>query len=345
MTYAINDMETADTGSFFLIYGLWWMFSTYQIYFTQKKLSMTGHRGSPRSGLQQIFNHDPDDPLAYKSWIPQPFLGRIPLEPILKVIVPGLGVFVEPFLNVWVDTDGRSHLVLWHYRVSFSNGTFSDLDNFYHICIYSSFLLSGIVDLVSICGKLPRAVSQLFLCFAFYCETTLFSFHIHGRDQMYSAVHLFFLIFVISSALFATLRMLNPRNLFINAGFSGSLILQGTQFIQIGWLLYRGTEWNFQSHENYKFVSALAILHLLGVSMFMLIVFIILRTVMYRLARCKWCMCLSLNEHEKEMHEIDNLIPRKRDDATAVDHDCERSRDGDTVEMGGLKDSPAYIKQ
>ena len=338
MTYAINDMETADTGSFFLIYGLWWMFSTYWIYFTQKKLSMMSRGGSPRSGLLQIFNHDPDDSLAYKSWIPQPFLRRVPLEPILKVIVPGLGVFVKLFLDVWVDTDGKSHLVWSHYRVNFVNGTFSDLSNFYHICIYSSFLLSGIVDLVSICGKLPRAVSQLFLCFAFYCETILYSFHILGRDPLNTAAHQFLLIFVISSALFATLRMLNPRNLFINAGFSGSMILQGTQFIQIGWLLYGGIEWNFMSHENIKFVGALAILHLLGVSMFMLIVFIILRAVMYWLARCKRCMWLSLDEHEKEMQEMESLIPATGDDVTADDHDCERS---DTVETGGVKDSPA----
>lgn len=298
-------------------------------------------RGSPGYGLLRIFDHYPDDPLANKSWIPQPFLRRIPLEPIVKVILSGLGAFSELFLNVRFDTDGKSHLVLLPYRVSFSNGTFYDLSRFYHISLYSLFVLSGIVDLVSICDKLPRAVSQLFFCFAFYCETILFSFHVHGRDPLNSAVHQFLLVFVISSALFATLRMLNPRNLFINAGLSGSLILQGTQFIQAGWLLYGGTEWNSQSHENVKFVSALAIWHLLGVSVFMLIVFIALRAVMYRLTRCKRCMWLTLNEHEKEMHEMESLIPTTGDDATAADHHGERSRDGDIVEIRGLKDSPA----
>ena len=272
-----------------------------------------GCKGSPTSGLLRIFDYDPDDPLARKSWIPQPFLKRIPLEPVLKVVLPGLGLFVELFLNVKFDTDGKSHLILLHYRVRFSNGTFSDLNRFYHICLYSSFVLSGIVDLISICCKLPRAVSQLFLCFAFYCEAILFSFHVHGRDPLNSAVHQFLVIFVMSSALFATLRMLNPRNLFINTGFAGSLTLQGTQLVQAGWLLYGGTEWNLQSHENIKFVSALAIWHLLGVSIFMLLSFIVLRTVFYRFAKSRWCTLLSLNEHEKEMHEMESLIPRMED--------------------------------
>ena len=325
------------TGSFFLIYGLWWMFETYWIHLTQKKSPKLDRNSTPtRSGLLRIFDHDQNDPLVHKSWIPQPFLKRIPLEPIGKVIFPALGVFVELFLNVQFDKDSKSHLVLWHYQVKFYNhyGTFGDLNRFYHICLYSSFVLSGIVDLLSLCSKLPRAVSQLFLCFAFYSETILFSFHIHGRDPFNSAVHQFLLIFVMSCALFATLRMLNPRNLFINAGLAGSLVLQGTQLIQAGWVLYGGTQWNLQSHENIKFISALAIWHMLGAGIFMLVTFIIMRAVFNQLAKSKWCVTFSLksNEHEREM---ESLISR------AEDNTISGEINEDKEELSRVKESQA----
>ena len=292
------------------------MFSSYWIYFTQKKHSKSCHGNSPRSVLLRVFDHDPDDPLARKSWIPQPFLKKVPLEPIIKTILPGLGVLVELFMNVKYDSAGKSHLVFLSYKVHFNENTgqYSDLNRFYHVCLYSTFVLSGIVDLLSLCVRLPRATSQLFLCFAIYCEAFLFSFHVHGRNLFNNSVHQVLLMFVITTAVFATLRMLNPRNLFINAGLAGSMMLQGTHLIQAGWILYGGTHWDVESHQNVKFVGAVSLWHLFGVNIFMMAFFIAMKMILAKLEKTKWCSSLTVTEGDATVvQERESLIANVED--------------------------------
>ena len=320
-------------GTFFLFYGLWWMLSAYWIHFTcwRNNSNSSRSKSNSQSDLLKICAHDPNDPLAHKSWIPQLFLKRIPFEPIAKVVLPSLGIFVELFLNMKFDEQGKSRLIPWHYRVTFADGQFLDLNRFYHMCLYSTFALSGIIDLVSLCIKLPRVTSQLFLSFALYCESLLFSFHVHGRNLFNNGVHQLLLIFVMATALFSTLRMLTPRNLFINTGFAGSMILQGTHLIQAGWILYGGTHWRLDSHENVKFMTALSVWHLLGVSLFMLTTFVIMRAVIHRLSKTQRFRHLAVvvNEQERE-----SLIERMiEDDASGTSRD--------SVEMRALAESPA----
>ena len=322
-------------GTFFLIYGLWWIFCAYWIHFTHwgiKSKSTKRRSNSSQYDLLQICAHEPNDPLAHKSWIPQPFLKAIPMEPIAKVVLPGLGVFVELTLNVKFDEHGKSHLIPWHYRITFSDGQFVHLNRLYHICLYSTFVLSGVVDLVSLCIKLPRVTSQLFLCFALYSESLLFSFHVHGRNLFNSGVHQLLLIFVMATALFSTLRMLTPRNLFINACFAGSMTLQGTHLIQAGWVMYGGTRWRLDSHENVKFMTALSVWHLLGVSLFMLATFVIMRAVLHRLSKTKRFRHLAMavvNEEERESL-MEGVV---EDDASGTSRD--------SIEMHALTESPA----
>ena len=309
------------------------MFSTYWIHFTQKKNVKSSPRGSNgrQSSLLRIFDHDPNDPLSRKSWIPQAFLKKVPIEPLAKTIFPALGILVELFMDFrFSKKDGRSHFMLVHYTVEFVGGRFLDLNRFYHISLYSSFMLSGIIDLLSICIELPRAVSQLFLCFALYSESLLFSFHVHGRNPFNTSVHLLLLIFVIASAVFATVRLFNPRNLFINAGFSCCMILQGTHLIQAGWILYGGIQWDYEWHENLKFICALSVWQLLGVSSFMVITFIITKAFLIRLAKTGRFSSLLSNQGEEER---EGLLTERIDihkPGSAVTQD---------IEMCGLIDS------
>ena len=297
------------------------MFCAYWAHLTHWSVKSKSSSRSNRNDLLQTCAHDPNDPLARKSWIPQPFFKRIPLEPIAKVVLPGLGIFVEFALDVGFDENGKSHLRPSHFRVYFKDGDIVGLSRIYHICLYSTFVLSGIIDLVSLCIKLPRVTSQLFLSFALYCEVLLFSFHVHGRNIFNNGVHQLLLIFVITSALFSTLRMLTPSNLFINAGFAGSVILQGTHLIQAGWILYGGTHWRLDSHENVKFVTALSVWHLLGVSLFMLTTFVIMRAILHRLSKTERFRHLAVVENEQERESLIKGVIK--DDASGTSTNAE----------------------
>ena len=223
-----------------------------------------------------------NDPLAQRSWIPAPCCSRVPLEPIMKIVLPALGVFVEGFLQL----NKLGNLQIKMYEVTFwkNCGFFSVVSRLFHLTLYLGFLVSGIVDLLSLYCKLPKRTSQLFLSIAFYNQFLLFYFHIHGRNMLNSTIHKLLIIFIVITAIFVTLRMLNPRNLLINAGVAAGMILQGTHLIQAGSLIYGTRKYNPISHSNEKFMTAVTIWHILGVNLFMIGVYLITRAVFTRMA-------------------------------------------------------------
>ena len=280
-------------GSVFLLWGLWWMIISFYAHF--KSLSYSRHPKSrqPPVNLLSSLCTLQNDSLAYQSWITLPFWSKVPLEPIIKIALTGLGVFCEIFFWAPLDQNGHNKLGIHVYRVDFIYtynvtgypkplGEFGDMSRFHHMTLYSCFLVSGIMDLLSFYLHLPSATGQLFLSFAFYCEAVLFSFHVHGRDVFNTAIHQLLLIFVYGCAAFSTLRLLNPRHLLINSGLAGSMILQGTHLIQAGFILYgTGTYiMNPTSHENVKMMAAVTIWHFHATCLFMLLVFITMRKIM-----------------------------------------------------------------
>ena len=280
-------------GSVFLLWGLWWMIISFYTHFKSLSYSRPPKtqqlQCNPLSSLCTLQN----DPLAYQSWITLPIHSKVPLEPIIKVALTSLGVFCEIFFWAPVDNNGHSKLGLHIYKVDFIYtynmagypkplGEFSDMSRFYHMTLYSCFLVSGIMDLLSFYCHLPKATSQLFLSFAFYCEAILFSYHVHGRNVFNTAIHQLLLIFVYGGAAFSTLRLINSRHLLFNSGLAGSMILQGTSFIQARFILYGTNTYvmNPTSHENVKMMAAVAIWHFHATCFFMLLVFIIMRKIM-----------------------------------------------------------------
>ncbi len=256
------------------------------------------------SDLLSYFTHRSDDKLTGKSWIPQPFWPKVPLEPIIKIILPCLGMFAETFLNV---IDGQVVWIRYQVMFNFDCGAYGDLNRLFHISLYLSFAVSGVVDLLSLYLKLPHLTSQLFQCFAFYNQSLLFSYHVHGRDIFNVTVHELLNIFVYASALFATLRLLNHRILLINAGLAGSMILQGTTLIQAGTLVNGGYRYNPLSMNNTKFLAAVTTWHVSGVSFFMMLVFVIMRAALRRLAPFKQKAYVPVDTEESRL--IPDLEP------------------------------------
>jgi len=147
------------------------------------------------------------DPFTRKSWIPQPCFPKIPLEPIIKILLPTFGIFVETFLDMQPDASGHYRLIIFTYRVQYdeSSEQYVNLNRLYHISLYLAFVISGVVDLLSLLLNLPSRTSQLFLCFALYCQSLLFYMHIGGRHLFNIRVHQLLLVFVIATAIFSTL--------------------------------------------------------------------------------------------------------------------------------------------
>ena len=274
-------------GVIFLIFGINWLILSIITHLKhntrQQKLSKVKREST------SFFKYKHDHGLSRKSYIPLPFCPRIPIEPIIKIILPSIGLVAEFFFDV---VDG--HLVLTTYSAFSEDGTFGSQGKLHHISMYSAFLLSGVIDLVSLCVKLPKHTTQLFLSLAFWVEGILFYFHTGGRTDFNVAVHFILTAVIFFCAVVAMLRMIQTSNLFINMSFSFGVLLQGTWFIQAGFALFppSGKAWvqetntvhghmedadDESSHNATMFVSACFTWHIMGIALLALVSWVLLR--------------------------------------------------------------------
>ena len=222
------------------------------------------------------------------SYIPLPCCPCIPAEPIIKIILPSVGIVAEFFFEI---EDGR--LVATTYSAFREDGTFGGQGKLHHITMYSAFLLSGVLDLVSLCVKLPKHTTQLFLSMAFWVEGILFYFHTGGRADFNVHMHFTLTVVIFFCAVVSMLRMVQTTNFFINISFAFGLLLQGTWFIQAGVALFppSGKAWDQGTHSNdhmensddesghnaIMFMSACFTWHIMGIALFALVSWVLLR--------------------------------------------------------------------
>ena len=232
----------AVPGAFFILYGTAWIlnFLCYHFKTSKSALKVSGEGRFKREKVpsSSFFEFKRDHDLSKKSWVPITAT-RFPVEPLLKILVPILGVIVEAFFDYRMR-DGHKHLVVSAYSVTDGDGKLNDMGKLHHITMYSSFVLSGVMDLVTLCIRLPRQTSMLFLMLSFVVEFVLFYFHTAGRNELNIAIHSLLTYSILACIVFSLLRVFNAVNVVINLGLGSSILLQGTWFIQAGYFLFVG---------------------------------------------------------------------------------------------------------
>ncbi len=168
------------------------------------------------------------------SWIPAPFMPHIPLEPTLKTLFSIVGLIVEGFFNYSKEQSVHGYV----YRLRNAEGKLNDLSKFNHIIIYFGFALSGIVDLYSLCFRIPSPTSTIFLSLSFFVEGLLFYYHTIGRTLYNAMVHRLLIFCIISCFIFTLMRLYSPVNIIIKLELGSSLLLQGTWLMQTGHFLF-----------------------------------------------------------------------------------------------------------
>ena len=251
-------------GVFFIIYGIWWIIASLWLYLSQNfKVK------------QRAFYHVQN--ISKKSYIPICLLPQWPIEPVLKVSFASMGVLVESFLTMVHDADGDGqHIgaIVWSMHNA-TNGSFVPLAKLHHITMYSCFVMSGIVDLLSLCIRYPKHTSKIFLALAFFVEMFVFYYHAKGdsdRSHLEVLMHELLVLSIGVCTVFAALRMLNSSNILINGGLALGITLQGTWLIEIGAVIFGPVEWK-DVHNNYMFIVACFVWHFMciGVGMFILL--------------------------------------------------------------------------
>lgn len=217
-------------GTFLILYGLAWCVLSIWLHLTSRKTPTAKKFRCLRKTVSK-------DTLQQRSWLPLCCCPNIPLEPILKICLPALAIFIELFLDY--SYEGGKKRVVWRvYRAYTDDGLIRDQAKLHHVTMHSGFLLSGVVDILAIFVSLPACTSKLFLSLALSIEFILFRLHTMGRDELNIQIHSILVFIIFICLIFSLLRLFSSNSLVINLGLGSSLLLQGTWLIQAGHFLF-----------------------------------------------------------------------------------------------------------
>lgn len=210
-------------GTFFIIMGFWWCTKGILKY-VYKKQTKTCYLSS-KTLLRRA-----------EIW-----------EGVVVIIMAFTGMVGEqftsggPFLTLYKD--GQWYLLLeWH-----------------HTTMYFFFGLQGVAQILCFTTNLfPLSLSKLMLSNAIFVESFIFFNHTHGREMLDIFVHQLLVFTTIVAGLVTFMEFLMKTNVLLEVLRSSLIILQGTWFWQISFVLYplsgRPT-WNLSDIENKMFLT------------------------------------------------------------------------------------------
>ncbi|XP_060068244.1 transmembrane protein 45B-like [Ylistrum balloti] len=207
-------------GSFFIVFALWWTVQMFHRYLTCQRQNLR-------------FTSTPTYPCVClcgkaKNW---------PIESLLKLFFTSVGIIGEIYTG-------------------FNSGKFTTPENGQHATMFFFFGLTGIMDLL-VYFRFPvlKDIEYVSMIIAVTVEGMLFKFHLHGRDGVDVLVHTL-LVYTISASVLALLAEMRWRdNILIALSRPYFILLQGTWFWQIAFILHNplpgAKEWNSEDHHSY----------------------------------------------------------------------------------------------
>ena len=216
-------------GSFFFLHGVWTIIQVYRRYFRCLQ-----RNEKYRSTVSYCWRAD-NSP-------------QYPTESAFKIIAAVLGICGEVYTGF--EPNGR---------FSLSNGQ--------HITMYVFFGLSGVVDIVAPRCRLLQElhVDYVIFAMAFAVELFLFRFHLRGRVPLDVQVHQLLILAIACNLICAVIEAVYQDKVLAALGRGYFVILQGTWFIQLGFILYNplpnAKKWEDDDEEEITLVSNMFVWH------------------------------------------------------------------------------------
>ncbi|KAK7107907.1 transmembrane protein 45B-like [Littorina saxatilis] len=163
-------------------------------------------------------------------------LKDLPVEAFVKILFAGIGFSAE---------------VITGYREQH----FVILGNVQHATMFFFFGISGIIDiLVFYRAPLPPDIDYVSALMAFMVEGLLFKFHLHGRTELDVLLHTFLIYTIVANTVAMALEMKYRHSLLGPLSRSYFLLLQGTWFWHVGFILHNpipnATPWKEDDHDE-----------------------------------------------------------------------------------------------
>ena len=136
-------------GILLLTYGVWWLLLCLSLFW--RKYNLKSRRTE-------------DDSFKYKSYVSFFCPPAWPIESVLKMLLPVLGMFV----GVFFTDNGNGHVKVQVWQMYNEQHQFNKL---HHITIYCCFIVSGIADILSLIVYLfSQTHSTDILCACILCR-------------------------------------------------------------------------------------------------------------------------------------------------------------------------------
>nr|KAG5711040.1 hypothetical protein BaRGS_013774 [Batillaria attramentaria] len=230
-------------GAMFFLLGAWWTVQVMRRYFMCRQ---TGERF--RSTVIFPFFFCPGERMR-----------KLPMEAIVMIALGGVGIIKELI-------GGINH----------TTHRFDSMHNGQHITMYSFFLLSGVLDILTSRGLAPEGSDYFGLVIALLMEGMLFKFHLFGRDKLDILIHTLLLHVIALSAVVVVLEHFNRQMAILPLMRALLTLVQGTWFWAVGFILYNpvkdATPWDPEDHHSLMLVVVLFGWH---VAVNMLLMFIV----------------------------------------------------------------------
>ena len=201
-------------GSFFILFGLWSTVNQFRSYHWCRTT-----RGRPYQNSA-----------TFKGFCLCGRLSSFEIEGFLKIVVTTIGLVTEIILL----PGGPMRINIYQ-----------------HITMYSSFGLNGVIDVLQHHQLTPKYFSYISAALALMVEGLIFKFHIHGRTELDAGLHTLIVYASFLSVVAFLVELQRPHSLLAGLARSYFILLQGTWFWQVGYILYASSEpWIQDNHDD-----------------------------------------------------------------------------------------------
>lgn len=185
------------------------------------------------------------------------WLRRIPLEPILKMVLPFFGALGE----LWLGHESWRRLIAEDGKFVVDN-----INDWQHSTMYLAFIISGFMDLVGFYSYLPVDGELGFLCLAFLSQGLLLVFHLKG-PTIEILVHLILVLQVFATVVAILAEGCHKKNIIFASLRPILTLLQGIWWIQVAFIMFTADPaYDPDYMGGSMMVPAVFVFHLLWVS-------------------------------------------------------------------------------
>jgi hypothetical protein len=200
-------------GAFFILWGVWWLVALFDTFLTT-----------------MAFKHKFSSKAWYHAFFGPVWLRRIPLEPLIKIFLPFMGILGE----LWLGHPSWRTLVAPDGKFVVDN-----INDWQHSAMYLAFCLSGLVDLIGYYSQhsVPRGASHAFVSLAFLVQGVLLVFHLKG-PAIEIMVHLILVLVIFATFIACIFEGFNKDSILASSLRPLLTLLQGVWWVQTAFIMF-----------------------------------------------------------------------------------------------------------